>query len=376
MPEGGGGFTTEIMAVPVPDRGRETSNPPVRPSARLICVVGHDVGRSYSIDGAEPAIIGRGAHADIEIAGTEISRRHAQIVWHRGRFVISDLGSRNGTLVNGEPIEERALASGDRIQLGGWTVLVFSLHDALEERAMRLQKLESLAALTGGIVHDFKNTLGVILTNAELLGEELKGMPRNDEATAMVDDIVIAAKASLETARRLLYFANREEGAGITLIPLRALLDEVVSVAHRKLASQGIRVGIIADSALQVRGRHDELHHVLLNLVLNARDAMPSGGTLELRAGVVVLSRSDAFDLHLPSGGAHVEIVVSDTGSGMDADTLARAFEPFFTTKPRGQGTGLGLATVFGVIRYLGGSVLLDSAPGRGTRVRLLLPEP
>ena len=125
---------------------------------------------------------------------------------------------------------------------------------------------------------------------------------------------------------------------------------------------------------MQVTGRRGELHHVLLNLCLNARDAMPGGGRLALHAERVELSRPAAMHLHLPAPGAYVELTVRDTGTGMDEVTLARVFEPFFTTKRPGEGTGLGLATVYGVVRSHGGNVLVDSTPGDGTTFRLLLP--
>jgi signal transduction histidine kinase len=363
---------TETMSVV--ERGRETSNPPVRPSARLVCVVGHCVGQVFAIDGAGPVVIGRGADAHVAIDGDEISRRHAQLDWQRGGFVLTDLGSRNGTLVNNVPVREQRLSSGDRIQLGGWTLLVFSVDDELEKRALRLQRLESLASLTGGIVHDFKNSLGSILTNAELLQAQIASGAVDDEATDTLNDIVLAARASLETARRLLYFADRDVGSGLALVDIRSVVDEVMALSRRQLAQHRVKIDVDVQPGLAIRGTFGEVHHLLLNLVLNAREAMPRGGALSVRALEVDLARSEALELHLPAAGRYVEIVIADSGIGMDAATQARAFEPFFTTKPSGEGTGLGLATVYGVVRRYGGNILISSAPERGTRMRLLLP--
>lgn len=372
MAPGGGERTTAIMSVP--ERARDTANPPFAPSARLVCVVGHAVGRSFPITGTAPVTIGRADDADIVIEGAEVSRHHARIRWERGQFVLTDLGSRNGTLVNGVSIREHVLASGDRVQIGGWTVLVFAIDDDLEQRALRLQRLESLAALTGGIVHDFKNTLGAILTNAELLRVQLAARPGSEAETEMVDDIVIAARASLDTARRLLYFSDRDEGSDLIALDLGKLVDGVMAVAGRALQARRINVEIAIGPRLVIRGRPDELHHVLLNLIMNARDAMREGGVVRVAATARTLARTEALELHLPVEGDYLELTVSDTGCGMDAATQARALEPFFTTKPAQEGTGLGLSTVYGVVRRLGGNVLIESAVGRGTTMRLLLP--
>ena len=345
------------------------------PTARLVCVLGHEVGKTFQLDGAEPVIIGRGSSVSISIEGTEVSRRHAMITRRQDHnFVLRDLSSRNGTTVNGALITEHVLTPGDRIHLGGGTVLMFTIHDDLESRALRFQRLESLATVTGGIVHDFKNTLGVIIANAELLQNALAGLPRNEEHVAMVGDIALAATAGLETAKRLLYFSDRQGGEGWTNIDVASLVDEVLAIVRRPLVLKRIRLEVQTQAAMRVWGSRDELHHALLNLVVNARDAMPDGGTLRVAARALALPRAESMRLHLPLPGTYVEIEVSDTGTGMDAATRARIFEPFFTTKPSGVGTGLGLPTVYGTIRRHGGNVLVDSTLGKGTVMRVLIP--
>jgi signal transduction histidine kinase len=142
----------------------------------------------------------------------------------------------------------------------------------------------------------------------------------------------------------------------------------------RRQASAKISIVVTVPPELRVRGAHDELQQVLLNLYLNARDAMPNGGRFAIDGRAVQLDAGSALALQLPGAGAYIELVISDTGAGMDEATLARVFEPFFTTKPIGKGTGLGLAMVHGIVRRHGGAIGVTSQPGRGTAFTIHLP--
>jgi signal transduction histidine kinase len=354
----------------------DTLAPPVRAQLRLIVVAGDDVGRSVPI-GLEDIVIGRGSDADLQLSGTEISRHHARIVWRGDKHVIADLKSRNGTCLNGMKLAgEHPLRIGDRIQIGASTTLLFTEHDELEDRAIRLQKLESLAALAGGLVHDFKNTLCAIIGNAEFVATEMaeaKDVP--EDWASGVRDIRNAAQAGLALAERLLYFARRQERRERARIDVAQMIDEAVALVRRPFETQHkIQIRVETRAGLEVRGVRDELHQALLNLLFNARDAMPDGGTLTISSVARQFNRAEAAERHLSFSGAYAEIAVTDTGIGMDAATQARIFEPFFTTKGGTNGTGLGLATVYGVIRNHGGNPFVESAPGRGTTFRLLLP--
>ena len=376
-PGGDGDRTTETFVLDDLRRAPgDTEPPPVAGAARLVCLVGPRVGHSFPL-AAEPQVIGRTPEADIRIPSVDVSRRHARIEQRAGEYVITDLGSRNGTAINGVPVGSQFLRLGDRIQIGQSAILVFARHDELEQRVQRMQKLEGLAQLAGGMVHDFRNTLGVIDVNMTLLADYLaEKLPGDETVAGFQQDIRTAVEAALEVTRRLLYFARRDAPAGAGPVVLRELVDEVIAMVRRGFEGQhAVRIDVVIDRSLTVRGRRAELHHALVNLALNARDAMPEGGRLILSARQVRLGRGEAARHHLPFPGPYVELAVADTGAGMDEATLARVFEPFFTTKPPGEGTGLGLPTVYGVIRDHGGSIHVESRPGEGTCFRIHLPD-
>jgi len=369
------GTATTAELYPRAERNRETLPGPLGPSARLICVVGPDLGRVVRLD-ANPVIIGRGRDCTVSLDNLAVSRHHVQIAWQVDRYTVTDLGSRNGTFVNGVPLTEpRALKPGDRVQVGSSTIFVFAHRDELEEQALRLQKLEMLAQLAGGLVHDFEKALTVIDTNVNLVTNKVRA--RLHEASDVLhglDAIRQATDAGLALAQRMLFFARRNEAQGWTEFEVAALIADVIELVRGPLENQHIELVAEATAGMKIRGNGEELRHALLNLVLNARDAMREGGTLEIRATQHEYSQSEALALHLPLSGSHVELSVVDTGDGMDEATLSQVFEPLFTTKPAGQGAGLGLSTVYGIVRNHGGNTFAESALGRGTRIRLLLP--
>ena len=364
---------TQMIRLDAPGRSASTAAPPVRASGRLVCVAGPDVGKSFRL-GARPVVIGRGVEADVAIAGDDVSRKHARIEWRGDHFIVADAGSSNGTTVNGIPIREAELHAGDRITLGAGTILVFTHDDDLEHRALQLQKLESLAHLAGGVVHDFRNMLSVIVTNVDLLEHQVASGGDPAAIAAMLGDVREAARAGLDLTKRLLFFSRRNQSTDWATVDLTRLVDEATGLVARAFASARIDVELAVAPGLAVRGNAEELRQCLLNLLLNARDAMPDGGRLRVAAAARTYARIEAMREHLPYAGEYVEITVRDEGPGMDEAIAARVFEPFFTTKPAGQGTGLGLATVYGVVRNHGGNVLVDSAPGRGTTFRVLVP--
>jgi signal transduction histidine kinase len=361
--------TVEIPVV----RGSDTDAPPIGAMGRLVCLAGPGTGRVHALSGGA-VVIGRSDDVGIQILGDDVSRHHARVIWAGSQHVLEDLGSRNGTWVNGMPVTRHALRTGDRVQIGGSAIFVYTPGDDLEQRAQRLQKLESLSHLAGGIVHDLKNTLVVLAANLDVLEQRVGAL--DEETRACIGDMREAVGHTGDLTQRLLYFARRDQPTAASRIALRSVVDAVLGLVRRPFeGAHGIRVDVAVSPALHVRADTGELHHVLLNLALNARDAMPSGGRLAITARIAAISRADALRLHLPAPGRYVELAVSDTGIGMDAATLARAFEPFFTTKREGEGTGLGLATVYGIVRRWGGNVHVDSAPGEGACFRIFLPD-
>ncbi|HJL14632.1 MAG TPA: PAS domain S-box protein [Sandaracinaceae bacterium LLY-WYZ-13_1] len=239
----------------------------------------------------------------------------------------------------------------------------------LEAQLRQSQKMESVGRLAGGIAHDFNNMLAAILIIGHGLLEEL---PAHDPLRADLTDVVEAAERAAELTRQLLAFGRKQ-----VLSPVTTDLNEQIALTTRilrRLVGEQVTLSIRPhDEPLPVLVDVTQLEQVLMNLVVNARDAMPDGGDLTVRTGTSTLREGDARPDGAPPG-RYAELTVSDTGTGMDAETLQHAFEPFFTTKAEGQGTGLGLSTVYGIVRQSGGHLALESEPGRGTRARVLLP--
>jgi signal transduction histidine kinase len=353
---------------PLKESWDQDTNPPGLGALQLVCVAGPDLGRTFPVSGTS-VLIGRGV-ADITLQSNDVSRNHARIARAGDELMIADLGSANGTFVNGTRITGAApLKIGDRVQLGA-TQLVFSRHDELEERMRMLQRLEAMGTMAGGLAHDFNNALTVILGNLDHLRGQLGD---NKELLEVVDEMKDAASSASELANRLLRLGRSEPGTH-GVVRLSGLIDRAISTMRRQPGTK-LAVSASVPAELRVAGSYEELHQVLLNLYLNARDAMPDSGVFRVQARALPLDAAHALALHLPGGaGEYVELSVSDTGAGMDKETLARIFEPFFTTKPAGKGTGLGLAMVHGIVRRHGGSIEVESVPRSGTTFHIVLP--
>jgi NO-binding membrane sensor protein with MHYT domain/CheY-like chemotaxis protein len=239
-----------------------------------------------------------------------------------------------------------------------------------EERRREAQKLEAIGQLAGGIAHDFNNILTAINNYAAFVAASL---PSGAPEQADLHGIREAAERAAALTAQLLAFGRRQLVQPVVL-DLREVLGEAGRLL-RRLIGEHIKVEVEAAPLLSpVLADRAQLIQVVLNLAINARDAMPGGGTLTIEARDVRLGDQYAR-LHLGvDPGRYVELAVSDTGHGMPPDVKARIFEPFFTTKPRGVGTGLGLSTVFGIVKQSGGHIYVYSEPGRGTTVKVYLP--
>jgi PAS domain S-box-containing protein len=241
----------------------------------------------------------------------------------------------------------------------------------LEQQLRQSQKMEAVGQLTGGIAHDFNNLLGVVLGNLDLLERLVVG---NEPAIQRVKNAQKAAMRGADLSRRMLAFSSRQP-----LNPAPTALDEPIqSMIEMAARALGPDIKIMANldpSVPPVLVDAVSLENALLNLAVNARDAMPNGGSLTISTHL-----SDLEETFPPvraeelKPGRYARVTVSDTGLGMSPETLERAFEPFFTTKPRGKGTGLGLAMVYGFARQSGGTVRIYSELGQGTAVSLYLP--
>jgi signal transduction histidine kinase/CheY-like chemotaxis protein len=241
----------------------------------------------------------------------------------------------------------------------------------LQEQLIQSRKLESIGELAGGIAHDFNNQLGAIVGLADLL---LNQVEEGSKPYRYAEDILNTAKHSTELTSQLLAFARKGMYRTVP-VEINTLIKEVVSILERSIDR---RISIrqrLSDSAMMVVGDPGQLQNAVMNLALNARDAMPEGGEMTLSTCCVKLDqdfcRRNIYDI---SEGDYVKLTVSDTGIGMDEETIKHIFEPFFTTKKPGKGTGMGLAAVYGTIMNHGGAMDLDSEPGEGTTINIYLP--
>jgi signal transduction histidine kinase/DNA-binding NarL/FixJ family response regulator len=244
------------------------------------------------------------------------------------------------------------------------------LHER-EEELRHAQKMEAIGRLAGGIAHDFNNLLTAISGYAELL---LLRLAAGDPGRSDAEEVIRAARRAADLTRQLLTFSRRQ-----VLQPRRLDLNQVVRETERMLqrtiGDDVTLVTELAEDAPEVRADPGQLEQILLNLAVNARDAMPRGGTLTLATSRVVVEPGGAaagFDLAPP--GLYLLLEVADNGVGMAPEVLAHIFEPFFTTKEKEKGTGLGLATVYGIVQQSSGWLRVQSAPGEGTAFEILLP--
>lgn len=241
----------------------------------------------------------------------------------------------------------------------------------LEEQFRQAQKMEAVGRLSGGVAHDFNNLLGVIIGYSEFLQERLD--PTNPLRES-IDEILKAGKRAATLTRQLLAF-SRQQVLDPKVLNLNAAVSDMDKLL-RRVIGEDIELNTILNPDLgRVKADQGQLEQVILNLAVNARDAMPQGGKLTILTSNFVMD--EAFVRRYPypvQPGPYVRLTVSDSGIGMDAETKARAFEPFFTTKAKGKGTGLGLSTVYGVVKQSGGYIDISSAPGAGTTLQIYLP--
>ncbi|MEX2473339.1 MAG: PAS domain S-box protein [Gemmatimonadota bacterium] len=280
------------------------------------------------------------------------------------RFIRSD-GTIAYLLDRGRMVRGR---DGEPVSMVGAVTDLTARH-RLETELRQAQKMEALGKLTGGIAHDFNNLLTVITNSSEMMLEDL---PEDHDLREDLQEIRKAASRAVSVTRQLLAYSRKQ-----VLQPRDLDLNEVVGGTLKLLRStigEGIRLDFLpADDLPTVHADPGQVEQVIINLALNARDAMPKGGTLTMVTEIVRVDDEQARKAGTEPGD-FVVLSARDTGIGMDAVTRARAFDPFFTTKPGGEGTGLGLSTVFGIVRQSGGFIELESEVGEGSVFRIHLP--
>jgi PAS domain S-box-containing protein len=306
-------------------------------------------------------------------AGMELAGRRRDGSTFPAEISLSAIDTPGGVLVTAaiRDITERLELQADRERLRARAE-----RERLEGQMHQSQRLESLGQLAGGVAHDFNNLLGAILNYSAFVAEEVAteaGQPRWQAVLDDVRQIQEAARRAADLTHQLLAFARRE------VIQPRVLnLNEVVSRVEQLLQrTLGEHVELVITLGADLRpvlADPGQLEQVLVNLAVNSRDAMPTGGRLTIETRITRVDEAYAAGRPNLRPGHYVILKVSDTGTGMPKEVVDRAFEPFFTTKPKGQGTGLGLATAHGIITQAGGTLRIYSEPGLGTTLDVLLP--
>jgi PAS domain S-box-containing protein len=334
-------------------------------------------GRYLDVNGAFLRMVGRTREEVIGRTAFDIN------FWHdradRAR-VMEQLRGGSATEVEAivrakDGTSRHALIALEQSDIGGIPCIIALVHDVtapklLEQQLRQAQKMEAVGRLAGGVAHDFNNLLTVITSYSDLLYEELaEGDPKRDDLT----QIIKAATGAAALTRQLLAF-SRQQVIQPRVLDVNAVVESTRKLLTRLIGEDVQLVATLAPDLGPVMNDPGQIEQVIMNLVVNARDAMPEGGALTIETANVDVDAEFVRGHPLAQPGRYVMLAVTDTGIGMDAETQMHVFEPFFTTKEAGKGTGLGLATVYGIVKQAGGFIWLYSELGRGSSFKVYLP--
>ena len=254
-----------------------------------------------------------------------------------------------------------------------YTVILrdISMRKRTEDELHQAQKMEAVGHLAGGIAHEFNNYLGIIMGYSDLMAQ---GEIENEELRLHLAEIKGASQKAASLTRQLLAF-SRKQLIEPTVLDLNASVWETHNLLRRLITANIDVIPVLHPDLGKVKADPAQVQQILINLVVNARDAMPQGGKISIETSEVVLDEEFASRYFEVVTGDYVMLSVTDTGEGMDAETLAHIFEPFFTTKKTGRGTGLGLSTTYGIVKQSGGHITIASVQGRGTTFRIYFPK-
>ncbi len=243
-------------------------------------------------------------------------------------------------------------------------------HKRLEDQLRQTQKMEAIGQLTGGVAHDLNNILQAVTGYTELA---LLEVPEESPAKDILSDVIDAGQRGARPVSQLLSFSRRQV-MKLADMDLRAVTEDVIAMLACIIGEKVHLEFLPAPGLWNIRADRGMMEQVLMNLCINARDAMPEGGTITIQCANTLIEEAESAQLSLKNPGPYVLLSVTDTGCGMEPEVLSRVFEPFYTTKAVGQGTGLGLSTVYGNVKQHGGTVLIDSKPGCGSKFEIYLP--
>jgi PAS domain S-box-containing protein len=306
-------------------------------------------------------------------AGMELAGRRRDGSTFPAEISLSAIETEQGMLVTAavRDATERKQAEAERQRL-----MTQAEHDRLERQLQQSQRLESLGQLAGGVAHDFNNLLNVISSYAAFVAEEVKKnatSEADDTVLADIEQVQLAAERAAGLTHQLLAFARREV-VQPRVVSLNEVVGNVLKLLQRTLGEHVQVVTDLSPDLGYVIADPGQIEQILVNLAVNARDAMPGGGKLAIDTANTNVDETYAVSRPNLSAGRYAALKISDNGPGMPPEVIERAFEPFFTTKPKGEGTGLGLATVYGIVTQAGGDVRIYSEPMLGTTITILLP--
>ncbi len=327
------------------------------------------------MDEADDLIIASGKPHSLRTF-SESADKSQQHWWQIVKFPFHDAEGRRffggiATEITPQKLAEDALRVSESRARTAYTELADALEVTrrTEEKFRQSQKMEAVGRLAGGIAHDFNNLLTVILGNAELLARGLK----NDTLFDEVSEIQSAGKRASELTRQLLAF-SRKQALEPRVVNINSIVDALRNMFSRLLGEDVEVALLLHPEPFLCRVDPGQIEQVVLNLIVNARDAMPNGGRLTIETANVSLDEDYARNHPGATAGPHLVLSISDNGMGMTKEVQSHLFEPFFTTKPVGRGTGLGLSTVYGIVKQSGGTIWVYSEPGQGTTIKVYFP--
>jgi two-component system, cell cycle sensor histidine kinase and response regulator CckA len=287
------------------------------------------------------------------------------------RYENLPLRTRGGQSISVEVVSNVYRVSGDSvIQCNIRDIRHRKNAEQTESRLRQAHKMEAVGQLAGGLAHDFNNLLGVILGYCEIL-ETQTTLP--DPTRGMIMEIHNAGVSAKNLTQRLLAFSRRQVLQPVVL-DLNETVRRIERMLGRMIGDDVELVSVLGDDLERIKADPSQVEQVLMNLAINARDAMPKGGRICIKTVNVEINESNAGQYTYTAAGRYVMLSMSDTGTGMDLEVQSHIFEPFFSTKPPGQGTGLGLSTVFGIVKQSGGAIAVYSEPDVGTTFKILFP--